>query len=46
MTFPRPVKMRPTSTTITTGFVHKEAKGGVKHAHHSEEVIISTPISI
>ena len=44
---PRPVKMRPTSTATTTGSVHKEAKGGVKHTHHSkEEVIISTQISI
>jgi hypothetical protein len=29
------------------GSVHKEAKGGVKHAHHSkEEVKISTQISV
>jgi hypothetical protein len=48
MTTPRPVKTQPTSTTTTTtGIVHKEAKGGVKHPHHSkEEVTISIPISI
>ena len=44
---PRPEKMQPTSTTITPGSVHKEARGGVRHAHHSkEEVKISTQISI
>ena len=44
--YPRHMKMQPTSTT-TTGSVHKEAKGGVKHAHHSkEEVTTSTQISI
>ena len=47
MTASRPVKMQPTSTTTTTGPVHKEAKGGVKHAHHSKEgVTISTQILI
>jgi len=40
--------MRPTSTTTTTtGSVHKVAKGEVKHAQHSkEEVTILTQISI
>ena len=43
MTAPRPEKMQPTSTTTTSGFVHKEARGGAKHAHHSkDEVTIST----
>jgi len=40
-------KKQPTSSTTTPGSVHKEARGGVKHAHHSkEEVTISTQISI
>ena len=40
-------KKQPTSTTTTPGSVHKEARGGVKHAHHSkEEVTTITQISI
>ena len=39
MTTPRPVKMQPTSTTTTPGSVHKEARGGVNHAHHSKEEV-------
>ena len=47
MTTLRPVKTQLTSTTTTQGSAHKEAKGGVKDAHHSkEEVTISTQISI
>ena len=44
---PRPVKTQPTSTTTTPGSVLKEARGGVKHTHHSkEEVTTLTQISI
>ena len=47
MTAPRPEKTQPTSTTTTPGSVHKEARGGVKHAHHpKEDVTILTQISI
>ena len=47
MTAPRPVNMQPISTTTTPGSVHKEARGGVRHAHHSkEEVTTLTQISI
>ena len=47
MTAPKSEKMQPTSTTTTSGSVHKETRVGVRHAHHSkEEVTISTQISI
>ena len=42
MTAPRHEKMQPTSTTTTPGSVHKEARGGVKHAHHSKEEEVTT----
>ena len=35
----RPEKTQPTSTTTTLGSVHKEARGGTKHAHHSKEEV-------
>jgi len=47
MTTLRPEKTQPTSTTTTPGSVPKEARGGVKHAHHSKEKVTTlTQISI
>jgi hypothetical protein len=39
ITAPRPEKTQPTSTTTTPDSVHKEARGGVNHAHHSKEEV-------
>jgi hypothetical protein len=44
--FPKPVKTLPSSTATTTGYIHKEAKGGTSRAHHIKEVITTTQISI